>query len=444
MSYVEAIIFSFKLEEIMVGKDILRMSLQEARRLKVVHEIRKGHITQKMAASMLYLSERQIRRLVRAVKRDGDLGVVHKSRGRRSNRKKPDNIRSKVLSLYCKRYKGFGPTLATEKLLEREELQLSKETLRQWLIEAGLWVKRRKRSLHRRWRERKESFGEMVQMDGSHHDWLEGRGPDLVFMGYIDDATNTVYGKFYDYEGTVPAMDSFKGYIKKHGLPLRVYLDRHTTYKSKKKLTVEEELAGLVEPMSQFERALKELGVEVIHAYSPQAKGRIERLFGTLQDRLVKEMRLRGIKTKEEANEFLKGYLPVYNKKFRVRAAKESNLHVKLPRSFDLDKHLCVKTGRTVRNDNTISHKGKLYQIKDIVKMKKVSVEVRVKGAMRIRSGNALLNYHEITRRPERNCQPPVKRTKIRKHNIPSKDHPWRTQFKRQRHPLRDASASTQ
>jgi hypothetical protein len=323
-------------------------------------------------------------------------------------------------------------------------IKLSDETLRKWLIEAGLWVKRRKRSGHRRWRERKECFGEMVQMDGSHHDWLEGRGPKLVIMGYIDDATNRVYARFYNYEGTVPAMDSFKRYIKKHGLPMSIYLDRHSTYKSTKKLTIEEELTGLEEPMSQFERALKELGVEVIHAYSPQAKGRIERLFGTLQDRLVKEMRLRSIKTKEEANDFLKGYLPVYNKKFQFRAANDSNVHVKLPRGFDLDKYLCVKTRRTVRNDNTISYNNKLYQIEGMVKVKKVSVEERVNGTMHITSGNAILGCHEITGRPERNCQTPVKRPQIRKQNIPSKNHPWRTRFKSQMHPLRDASAINQ
>jgi len=427
----------------MVGKDIIRMSLRELRRLKTVHEVRKKHITQKAAASMLCLSERQVRRLVMAVKKEGDAGVVHKSRGRRSNRKKPDKMRSKVLSLYNKRYKGFGPTLATEKLFERDGFKLSDETLRQWLLEAGLWVKRRKRSGHKQWRERKECFGEMAQMDGSHHDWLEGRGPDLVIMGYIDDATNTVYARFYDYEGTVPAMDSFKGYIKKHGLPMSLYLDRHATYKSKKKLTAEEELAGLEEPMSQFERALKELGVEVIHAYSPQAKGRIERLFGTLQDRLVKEMRLRGINTKEQANEFLKSYLPVYNKKFRVRAANETNVHVKLPRGFDLDKYLCIKTGRTVRNDNTISYKGKLYQIEAMLKVKNVSVQERVNGTMRITCGNTVLGYHEITGRPERNCQPPSHRPQIRKHNIPSENHPWRKPLKGQRHPLRDASENS-
>ena len=142
-------------------------------------------------------------------------------------------------------------------------------------------------------------------MDGSHHAWLEDRGPELVLMGYIDDATNRVYGRFYDYEGTMPALDSFKRYVRRYGLPMSVYLDKHTTYKSPRKLTVEEELSGVCKPLSQFERALGELGVEVIHAHSPQAKGRIERLFGTLQDRLVKEMRLRGIKTREEANAFL-------------------------------------------------------------------------------------------------------------------------------------------
>ena len=170
-----------------------------------------------------------------------------------------------------------------------------------FVFEAGFWKKRRKLSGFRQWRPRKECFGQMVQMDGSHHDWLEGRGPKLVLMGYIDDATNRTYGRFYDYEGTLPAMDSFREYVKKYGLPMSVYLDRHTTYKSSKKLTEWDEVEG-IEFLSQFERALKELDVEVIHALSPQAKGRIERLFGVLQDRLVKEMRLAGITTKEQAN----------------------------------------------------------------------------------------------------------------------------------------------
>ena len=240
----------------------------------------------------------------------------------------------------------------------------------------------------------------MVQMDGSHHDWLEGRGPKLVLMGYIDDATNTIYGRFYDYEGTMPAMDSFKGYVEKYGLPMSVYLDRHTTYKSSKKLTEWEEVEG-IESLSQFERALKELGVEVIHALSPQAKGRVERLFGVLQDRLVKEMRLRGITTKEEANAFLKEYLPRHNERFRVCPANEADAHVKLPRHFDLDKYLCIKTERTIRNDNTIALDGRLYQIEERGG-KKVVVEERIDGSLHMISKGVALKYKEITERPKK------------------------------------------
>ena len=166
----------------------------------------------------------------------------------------------------------------------------------------------------------------MVQMDGSHHDWFEGRGPYCVLMSYIDDATGKVSGRFYEYEGTIPAMDSFKRYIQKNGLPMSVYLDRHTTYKSTAKASIEEVLNEEV-PLSEFERALKELEVKVIHATSPQAKGRVERLFRTLQDRLVKEMRLRGIRTIQEGNGFLKQYLPVYNRRFSVAPREEDDLH---------------------------------------------------------------------------------------------------------------------
>jgi len=292
------------------------MSLLELRRLKVVQSAIEKQTLQRTVALMLGLSERQVRRLVKAVREQGDEGIIHGSRGRPSQRRFRDEVRERVLSLYRENYPDFGPTFASEKLLELDGIKVSDETLRKWLLEAGLWQKRRKRSPHRRWRQRRECFGEMVQIDGSHHDWLEGRGPKLVLMGYIDDATSTTWGRFYDYEGTMPAMDSFRSYVQKYGLPISAYLDRHTTYKSPKKLTEWEKIEG-VESLSQFERALKELGVELIHALSPQAKGRIERLFRVLQDRLVKELRLRGIKTKDAANEFIKEYLPRYNERFK-------------------------------------------------------------------------------------------------------------------------------
>lgn len=254
----------------MAGEDIIRMSLREVKRLKVIQEVIEKQVTQRVAASMIGLSERQVRRLVRIVGEEGERGVIHRLRGRSSNRKIPAEVKAKALMLYRGRYTGFGPTLASEKLGELDGIKLSDETLRKWLMAAGLWQRRRKRSKHRQWRQRKECFGEMVQMDGSHHNWLEDRGPELVLMAYIDDATNNVFARFYDYEGTIPAMDSFKCYARKYGLPISIYLDRHTTYKSNKKLTEWEEFEK-IEPLSQFERALEELGVEVIHAYSPQA-----------------------------------------------------------------------------------------------------------------------------------------------------------------------------
>ena len=293
----------------MTGKDILIMSRKEARRLHVIRKVIEGEIKQVNAADMLSMSTRQIRRIVERIRDEGEEGVIHKLRGAESNRKTADKVKDKIIRLYRNKYEGFGPTLAAEKLHDLNGITISDETLRLWLIDSGDWRKARKRICHRRWRPRKAHPGEMIQIDGSEHDWFEGRGPRCVLMGYTDDATGEVFARFYEYEGTKPAMDSFMRYIWKYGLPLSVYLDRHTTYKSPKKESPDDDN----ESLSQFERAMQELGVEVIHAYSPQAKGRIERLFGTLQDRLVKEMGLKGIKNIEEANAFLETYLPEYN-----------------------------------------------------------------------------------------------------------------------------------
>lgn len=409
----------------MAGKDMIVMSIREVRRLKLVQAAIDRHITQKTAASMVGLSERQVRRLIKGVREHGDEGIIHALRSRPSNRRYPEEVREQVISLYQERYPDFGPTLATEKLLEREDITISDETLRKWLIEAGLWKKRRKRSIYRQWRQRRECFGQMVQMDGSHHDWLEGRGAKLVLMGYIDDATNTAYGRFYDYEGTKPAMDSFKRYVRMYGLPMSVYLDRHTTYKSPKKQT--EWDAGV--SLSQFERALHELGVEVIHALSPQAKGRIERLFGVLQDRLVKEMRLRGISTKEAANEFLEEYLSGYNERFMVCPANDADAHVRLPIHVDLDRYLCIKAERTIRKDNTIALDGRLYQIEEWGG-KKVVVEERLDGSLCMISKGVALKYKELTERPKKVVLP---KTDLRAYNRPqqkpSKDHPWKRRW---------------
>jgi len=406
------------------GEDIIMASQEELRRLHVIQKVLEGGIKQVGAAEILSLSSRHIRRVVKRVKEEGHRGIVHRSRGRPSNRKIPDQVKDKVIKLYRRSYKDFGPTLASEKLFERDGVSISDETLRGWLIETGDWKKVRKNRGHRQWRQRKGHRGEMVQMDGSHHAWFEDRGSDCVLMGYIDDATGDAFGRFYGYEGTMPAMDSFKRYIRKRGLPLKVYLDKHSTYKSTAKPTIEDELNDR-EPLSEFERALKELGVEVSHAHSPQAKGRIERLFRTFQDRVIKEMRLRGIKTLEQGNQFLEEYLPLYNKRFSVRPRDKDDVHRPLPRGMDLNAFLCIKTERTLRNDFTVAHNHKLYQIEDATRASKVIVQDRMDGSMGVTYQGRALRFKEITERPIRENKQPVA-TKRRKTYIPPADHPWR------------------
>ncbi len=410
----------------MAGKDIIMLSQKELKKLHVIRKVLDRVVKQIEAAEMLSLSDRQIRRLIKRVKVEGDAGMGHKLRGKASGRKLPMKIRDKVIKLYRGKYKGFGPTLAAEKLHEMEDIRISDETLRLWLIESGDWKKVRKARGHRQWRERKHYFGEMIQMDGSHHDWFEGRGPKCVLMGYIDDATGNVFGRFHKYEGTIPAMDSFKRYAKKYGLPMSVYLDKHTTYKSPAKLSVKDAIDG-TEPMSEFERAMKALGVKVIHAHSPQAKGRIERLFRTFQDRVIKEMRLRGISTIEEANKFLAVYLPLYNRKFRVKPRQEDNLHREIPKGIKLDSILCIKTERVLRNDATVAHNGNLYQIMDKTDAKRVMVEEKINGKMDITHKGIRLRYKEITERPQREQKKPLASLlKKKKIYIPAANHPWR------------------
>jgi hypothetical protein len=411
-------------EGIMAGKDIIAMTQEELKRLHVIHKAIDKSITQSEATGIIGVCLRQVQRIIRIVRAEGDEGIIHKSRGQVSNRALPDKIKSRALKLYKEKYNDFGPTLATEKLFEIDKIKLNDETLRLWLIEENIPYKKRKKRPHRQWRQRKSCFGEMVQMDGSHHDWFEGRGPACVFMGYIDDATGRPFGRFYPYEGTLPAMDSFKRYIRKNGIPASIYLDKHTTYKSTKKQTIEDELNN-VEPMSQFSRAVNELGVNVIYADSPQAKGRIERLFNTFQDRMIKEMRLRGIKTIEEANKFVITYLPAYSKRFSVKSANDTDLHRPLPKGINLDKILCVKTARTLRNDFTIAHNGRLYQIEDNLSAKEVIVEERVNGSMLVTYKETNLRFKEITTRPKREQEEPVIHGPKNLY-IPSKDHPWR------------------
>src|SRR3989338_4728882 len=411
----------------MAGKDIIIMTQGELKRLHIVRKALDKSITQAEAADIIGRCLRQVRRIVKRVKREGDSGVIHKSRGKPSNRALPGRIKHRALKLYKEKYNDFGPTLASEKLFEIDKINLDDETLRLWLIEKNIPYKQRKKRPHRQWRQRKDHFGEMVQMDGSEHDWFEGRGPECVFMGYIDDATGNPFGRFSPYEGTLPAMDSSKRYVEKYGIPASIYLDKHSTYKSTKKQSIEDQLNNQ-EHLSQFARAVTELGVNIIYADSPQAKGRIERLFNTFQDSVIKEMRLRGISSIEEGNKFLEGYLPVFNKKFAVKPLQEANLHREIPAGLSLDKVLCIKTERVLRNDFTIAHNGKLYQVTEHVNAKKVMVEERVDDSMAITYNDRELKFKEILSRPVREKAVETKVFKTKKKNVytPPKDHPWR------------------
>ena len=341
---------------------MITMSRREATRLHILRQAVEKRMTQGEAAGLMGLSDRQVRRLIQRVRAEGEAGICHRARGKVSNHRIPPRVKARALTLFRETYRDFNLVHATEKLGERHEISIHAETLRLWLQAADIPYRKRRARQHRQWRERKAHAGELVQLDGSHHDWFEGRGPVCVFLGYIDDATNTVWGRFYDYEGTWPALDSLKRYIRQYGLPQSVYLDKHTTYKSWAPPTLDEQLTDQ-KPRSQFERSLAELGIEVIHANSPQAKGRVERLFKTLQDRLVKELRLLGVTSVAEANAFLESYLPQYNRRFSRVAASVADLHRPTPSSRALDRVLCIREERTVKNDFTIAHNRTLYQL---------------------------------------------------------------------------------
>ena len=407
----------------MVGEDTVRMSVQELKRVHVIRQVMNKALRQRKAGEVLGLTTRQVRRLIQRVRVEGAAGRVHRSRGTPSNRQYRPALKARALRLYAKHYRDFGPTLAAEKLAERHGITLSAETLRGWLRAAGVTHFQRRKRPHRAWRARKAHVGELVQVDGSHHDWFEGRGPRCVLMAYIDDASSQVFARFYAYEGTIPALDSFRRYVTHFGLPLALYTDQHTTYKSPAVPTVEEQLADR-QPHSQFERALAELGVAVIHAHSPQAKGRVERLFKTLQDRLVKDLRLAGLATLEAANQFLETWLPRYNQRFAVPPAQAADLHRPRPAHRDLDRSLCLKATRVLRRDWTVAHHEQLYQIHDNIRATQVQVEERIDGTMRITHHGQPLTYQAIAVRPRKTAGPETRRLP-RPPVKPRANHPW-------------------
>lgn len=420
-----------------MAKEVITLSMREVERLRILHKVMSRHLRQLDGAAILGLSDRQVRNLIGKIRQGGDKGIAHGNRGRVALNKMSVEEEVRIGRLVAEHYRDFGPTLASEKLWERHGIRVGREKLRQLMIEQGLWKVRSRRLRHvHQWRERKSYVGEMVQLDGSHHEWLEDRGARMVFMGYIDDATSRVYGRFYDHEGVYPAMDSMRRYIRRYGIPQSVYLDKHSTYKTTRQPNLEEELRGR-KAATQFTRALEELGIEVIHAASPQAKGRVERLFGTLQDRLVKDMRLAKISSIEEANGFLEEYLDCYNERFSRAAKREGDLHRPVPEGVELQEILCIKGTRTINEGFLLKWKHRLFVLdKPSIALLKRKVEVRehFDGEVTFKFKDRYLDCHEVFEvKPKKKevKAPTPKRPRKRSQYRPTGDHPWnRTSFR--------------
>jgi len=380
------------------------MTQSERDRLVTLRKAKKKLITQREAAEELDLSVRQVKRLLYGLKKRGDKVVIHGLRGVRSNRRIEDKIQQKAIRILSgEDYRGFGPTLASEYLAEKHGIVASRETVRKWMVEAGLWKagKQKVERIHE-WRPRRSRLGELVQWDTSEHDWLEGRGERLYLIGMIDDATSRAVARFVDSDSTAENMGVLELWLLRYGRMLCCYTDKAGLFQTAHKTKRDEQRAGKDrEPMppTQIGRALKELNIAWTPAHSPQAKGRIERFFETAQDRLVKGMRLAGVKSLEQANAYLeKQYLPWWNKTRTVAPANQDDAHRPLEKSQDLAAILSHVENRQVKNDYTLQYGGKLYGIEraDIrtgLRGAAVRVEQRRDGTLAIRFQDQYLRY---------------------------------------------------
>ena len=343
---------------------MLSLTMEDAGRYKIISEVNEGYLKVKEAADILGLSQRQVYRIKARVQREGPKGVIHRSKGRKVPRWLPEKTRDKIDHLYRSKYRGFNLTHMTEFLNAEEKIAVSRESVRQILLEKGSYVRKKKYPKHRQWREPSFREGQMVQFDTSDHDWLEGRGPKLFLIGGVDDATSKVLGaEFVLTDGVKQNMEVFKGIVQKKGIPLSVYVDCDSNFKTTRYQAVEYRLKGEY-PTTQFARALQELGIRMIYAFSPQAKGRIERKFGTFQDRLCSELRLYNVSTLEEANCYLKEeFIPQHNRRFSRPPKEAGSAYRPLPKGLKPTEIFCLKEERTVAGDNTISYKGKTFQI---------------------------------------------------------------------------------
>jgi len=379
------------------------MSKWDVNRAEILNAVVEEKVTLKYAAKRLQLSYRQAKRLLKRYREEGAAGIVHRNVGRPSHRRIDEQTRQRVLALHRERYSDFGPTLAAEKLLERDGIRVDHETLRRWLIAEGVYQHRRRGRVYRSRRPRRQRFGELVQFDGSHHEWFEQRGERSCVMNMVDDATGTTFALMSEEETTEAAMWLLWGWIERYGIPEAVYCDRKNSFLIDREPTIEEQLSGR-RPMSPFELACERLGIEVIAAGSPQAKGRVERSHGVYQDRFVKELRLADISTIEQANRFLtETYLPSVNSKFAIEPVNSENAHVSLLPHQSLKDIFCFEEQRVVSQDYVIRYHNRLFQLTPTkgVRLPKpntrVTVRRRLDKSIHILSNDRRLAYEDIT-----------------------------------------------
>ena len=409
--------------------DIIPMKMDEINQYDVIKRLIRKEMSEKEASDMLRKSTRQIRRIKKRVKEEGAKGLIHKLRGQKSNNVLDEKESLEIKKLLHEKYYDFKPGFACEKLRERHGITRDTKTIRKIMIEEKLWKPRRKRiKEHRRWRQRRSHYGEMQQFDGSYHKWLDHIEKKACLLISIDDATGTItHGEFAKHEGVVPVFNFWKDYTKKNGAPFSIYVDKFSTYKG---TTVAGE--SDTEVQTQFQRAMQEIGVEVITAHSPQAKGRVERAFKTLQDRLIKEMRLAGIQEYKEANKFLKDiFIPDFNARFAVPPREKTDFHKKLPKRIlnKLDIIFCKKYERIVHNDHTVSLNKQWYQIIKtpslvVYQKDKVTIEEHLDGNIKISLRGRYLEYKSLPQRPIKIYKPIPKKEKIYK--PVSQNHPWK------------------
>ena len=415
----------------------LLMSAKERRRKSVFERVSSGSLSIRQASEAVGLSYRHCRRSYKRFLEEGDAGLVHRRRGRPSNRTKPASFKKAVLARYRKRYlpHELGPTLAAEKLVQ-DGYRIDHETLRRWLIEAGLWKRRRKRRQHRTRRPRRERFGALVQLDGSHHHWFGVERDTACLMNMVDDATGRTLGLLDHQETTAASMVLLWRWIEKHGVPAALYTDKKNVFVTDREPTLEEQLAGET-PKTAFGKACAKLGIEIITAQSPQAKGRVERSHGVYQERLVKELALGGITTIKTANKLLEnGFCDQLNQKFAVAAIDKVDAHQPLPKGLQLEDVFCFEDTRVVQNDWTVRHQNRHYQIvKDNTPLPKpkdkVLMRTRLDGTVHVLYCDKPLKFERITpkqlavrKQPPAppKSEPPRKAKGLK----PAPDHPWR------------------